>query len=291
MHNTHAPGGADSFARPAYRPTAVHIQVSGPRSADPDWRVRGTGPSGGHAHLWTSGGLADLIMGAAGFTPPDQPDGDYSLALFIAGDGGGGILLRLVPRHELLAEQSAADRATRAALSAAGDLDRQHALADPVRVRRVMLLYDDGPVSEGAEPLLRDLEANGITALTCVRIDPEDPGSLRAALEVVRDHVEWCRPDLVVVACDRERRGLPVRALSDPHFLAELTRLPVPVVTLASSGDALIDAVAWRSFTAAAEFDAFVTALLAHELRLAEPARLEAIADLLTALAAPSAAH
>ncbi|MEL6065247.1 MULTISPECIES: hypothetical protein [unclassified Methylobacterium] len=291
MHDIHAPGGAHPFARPAYRPTAVHVQVSGPRPSDPDWRLRGIGPGGaGHAHLWTSGALADLIMDAAGFLPPAEPDGGHSLAVFASGDGGGGIILRLVPQHELLAEQDAADRATRAALIATGDLDRQRALADPVRARRLMVLHDDGPVGDSPEPLLRDLEAKGITVVSRVRIDPEDLGSLQAALEVVRDHVTWCRPDVVVVACDRERRGLPVRALSDSQILAELARLPVPVATLAGSRGALIDAVAWRVFADVDDLDAFVMALLAHELRLAEPDRLETIADLLTAPAATDAA-
>ena len=149
MHDTHAPDGAHPFARPSYRPTAVHVQVTGPRLSDPDWRLRGTGPGkSGEAHLWTSGALAQLIMDAAGFMPPDEPDGGHSLALFASGDGGGGLVLRLVPRHELLAEHEAADRATRATLVAAGDLDRQRTLAAPVRARRVMLLHDDGPVGE-----------------------------------------------------------------------------------------------------------------------------------------------
>jgi hypothetical protein len=291
MHDTHAPGGADPFARPAYRPTAVRVQVTGPRSSDPDWRLRGIGPSGsGEAHLWTSGALADLIMDVAGFTPPVPSDGDHTLALFVSGDGGGGLVLRLVPRHELLAEQEAVDRATRAALIAAGDLDRQRALAAPVRARRVMVLHDDGAVGESPERLLGDLEARNVTVVSRVRIDPEDFGSLQAALDVVHDHITWCRPDLVVVACDRARRGLPVRALSDPRILAEVAHLPVPVVTLAGSADALIDAVAWRVFADADDLDAFVLALLAHELRLAEPDRLETIADLLTAPAAPDAA-
>lgn len=291
MHDTHAPGGADAFTHPAYRPTAVRVQVSGPRSSDPDWRLRGTGPSGsGEAHLWTSGALADLLMDVAGFTPPVPADGDHTLALFVSGDGGGGIILRLVPAHELLAEQEAADRATRAALIAAGDLDRQRALAAPVRARRVMVLHDGGAVGEGPERLLGDLEARNITVVSRVRIDPEDLGSLQAALQIVRDHVEWCRPDLVVLACDRVRRGLPVRALSDPRILAEFARLPVPVATLAGSHGALIDAVGWRAFTDVDDLDAFVMALLAHELRLAEPDRLETIADLLTTPAATDAA-
>lgn len=291
MHDTHAPDGAHPFACPLYRPTAVHVQVTGPRLSDPDWRLRGTGPGkSGEAHLWTSGALAQLIMDAAGFMPPDEPDGGHSLALFASGDGGGGLILRLVPRHELLAEHEAADRATRAALVAAGDLDRQRALADPVRARRVMLLHDDGAVGESPERLLGDLEAKNITVVSRVRIDPEDIGSLQAALEVVRDHITWCRPDLVVVACDRARRGLPVRALSDPRILAEFAHLPVPMATLAGSHGALIDAVAWRLFADVDDLDAFVMALLAHELRLAEPDRLETIADLLTAPAATDAA-
>lgn len=292
MHDdTHAPGGAHPLARPSYRPTAVHVQVTGPRPSDPDWRFRGTGPGGsGQAHLWITGTLAQLIMDAAGFIPPDEPDGGHSLALFASGDGGGGLILRLVPRHELLAEQEAADRATRATLVAAGDLDRQHALAAPVRARRVMLLHDDGPVGGSPERRLGDLEARNITVVSRVRIDPEDLGSLQVALQIVRDHVEWCRPDLVVVACDRARRGLPVRALSDPRFLAEFARLPVPVATLAGSHGALIDAVAWRAFADVDDLDAFVIALLAHELRLAEPDRLETIADLLTTPAATDAA-
>jgi hypothetical protein len=291
MTDTDAPGGANPPARPVLRPSAVHVRVRGPRPSDPDWRLRGTGPGGaGHAHLWTDGAFADLLLDAAGYTPPDEPDGEHDLAVFVSGDGGGGVILRLIPKHELLAEQDATDRATRAALTAAGDLDRQRALADPVRARRVIVLHDDGVAMGRVGPLLLDLEARGITALSRIRIDPDDPGSVLAALEIVRDHVTWYCPDLVVIACARERRGLPVRGLAAPDVLAEIAHLPVPVVTLPGPRGGLIDAVAWRPIAAVDDFDVFMLALLAQELRLAEVERLQAIGDLLTALGAPDAA-
>lgn len=160
------------------------------------------------------------------------------------------------------------------------DIDRQRGLADPVRARKVVVLHDDGPMAGELELLLALIEPQDITEVHRIAIDPDDPGSVRAALDrVLADHTR-SRPDFAIIACDRVRRGLPVRGLIAPEVLARVAHLPVPVATLSGPHSSPIDAAAWRPFADVDDLDQYIMDLLAGELRLAELRRLEAIAGL-----------
>lgn len=161
-------------------------------------------------------------------------------------------------------------------------VEGQRALADPRRARTLIVLHDDGPVARELELLLALIEPHDITEVHRIRIDSNDPGSVLAALDLLQVQYTQSRPDFAVIACDRKRRGLPVRGMADPSVLAKVARLPVPIATLPGPHGGLIDALVWRAFADVDDLDQHIMTLLARELNRAELRRLEAIGRLFT---------
>ena len=191
-------------------------------------------------------------------------------------------------RDAFLSEWAEQDAAVRDGLEADFLWVRQHDLPIPRRLRRVFLIEPD----DGAPHPLVDALAHwwdqGAIELIRHPIAFEQLNTveaLRHAFDCAIDQYEWGSLDVVVVdpGC-----GFAFRELSEDGLMRQVAVLPVPVITRRASSPTLLDGLAHRCFDDPDELLDFLASILRQELRLADWARLDAIAELIEAIPKPT---
>jgi hypothetical protein len=244
----------------------------------------------GRLHAFLSGDLIRQIQDATGILlDPGAIVGEHEIKLTFVAEPLGNLTAGVAGfvRDAFLTGWAEQDAAVRDGLEADYLWVRQHDLPIPRRLRRVFLIEpDDG----GQYPLVDALAHwwdRGAIELIRHPIAFEQPGSvdaLRHAFDCAIDQYEWGSLDLVVVdpGC-----GFAFRELSEDGLMRQVAVLPVPVITRRASSPTLLDGLAHRCFDRPDEILAFLAGILRQELRLADRARLDAIAELIEAIPEP----
>ncbi|MCJ2106276.1 hypothetical protein MKK70_12980 [Methylobacterium sp. E-041] len=289
-----APTGANEPGRPHEPPgLRVRARVERPRRhkdglvlelhpVDPDRT--------GRLQAFLSGDLIRQIQDATGILlDPGAIVGEHELTVTVTAEPLGNLTAGVAGfvRDAFLTGWAEQDAAVRDGLEADYLWVRQHDLPIPRRLRRVFLIEPD----DGAQHPLIDALAHwwdqGAIELIRHPIAFEQPGSvaaLRHAFDCAVDQYEWGSLDVVVVD---PGFGFAFRELSDDELMRQVAVLPVPVITRRASSPTLLDGLAHRCFDHPDEILAFLAGILRQELRLADRARLEAIAELIEAIPEP----
>lgn len=294
MTDHDAPTGANEPGRP-HEPSGLQVRarVERPRRrtdglvvelqpVDPDRT--------GRLHAFLSGDLIRQIQDATGILlDPSAIFGEHELNLTVTVEALGNLTAEVAGfvRDAFLTGWAEQDAAVRDGLEADYLWVRQHDLPIPRRLRRVFLIEPD----DGAPHPLVDALAHwwdqGAIELIRHPIAFEQLGSvaaLRHAFDCAIDQYEWGSLDVVVVD---PGPGFAFRELSEDGLMRQVAVLPVPVITRRASSPTLLDGLAHRCFDHPDEILAFLAGILRQELRLADRARLDAIAELIEAIPKP----
>ena len=244
----------------------------------------------GRLHAFISGDLIREIQDATGILlDPGAIIGEHELKVTVRAEPLGNLTAGIAGfvRDAFLTGWAEQDAAVRDGLEADYLWVRQHDLPIPRRLRRVFLIEPD----DGAPHPLVDALAHwwdqGAIELIRHPIAFEQLGSvaaLRHAFDSAIDQYEWGSLDVVVVD---PGSGFAFRELSEDGLMRQVAVLPVPVITRRASSPTLLDGLAHRCFDHPDEILAFLAGILRQELRLADRARLDAIAELIEAIPKP----
>ncbi len=244
----------------------------------------------GRLHAFLSGDLIRQIQDATGILlDPSAIFGEHELTVTVTAEPLGNLTAEVAGfvRDAFLTGWAEQDAAVRDGLEADYLWVRQHDLPIPRRLRRVFLIEPD----DGAPHPLVDALAHwwdqGAIELIRHPVAFEKLGSvaaLRHAFDCAIDQYEWGSLDVVVVD---PGSGIAFRELSEDGLMRQVAVLPVPVITRRASSPTLLDGLAHRCFDHPDEILTFLAGILRQELRLADRARLDAIAELIEAIPKP----
>ncbi|AIQ89401.1 protein of unassigned function [Methylobacterium oryzae CBMB20] len=244
----------------------------------------------GRLHAFLSGDLIREIQDATGILlDPSAIFGEHELTVTVTAEPLGNLTAGVAGfvRDAFLTGWAEQDAAVRDGLEADFLWVRQHDLPVPRRLRRVFLIEPD----DGAQHPLVDALAHwwdrGAIELIRHPIAFEQLNTaeaLRHAFDCAIDQYEWGSLDVVVVD---PGSGFAFRELSEDGLMRQVAVLPVPVITRRASSPTLLDGLAHRCFDLPDEILAFLAGILRQELRLADRARLDAMAELIAAIPKP----